>query len=167
MIRLAIIGTRSAGKSSVARALAIPDARIVEDEARAADAYLLVCDKDLTDADFEQLTRIARSNRPVGVALNKADTYSRPQRRVLWQHIRRRLDRIVPPERIVWCAADPVRIVLHQRRDGSVVERVEALPPDVSAVVALANELVAEAASSLRVRARLFAAQWWPPVRGL
>ena len=162
MIRLAVIGTRSSGKSSIAKALAIPEVETVDGPSTDrinADAYLLVCDKDLISSDYEQIVRIVRAHRPVGVVLNKADTYSRPQLRVLLQHIRRRLTDLVPAGRLVPCAADPVRIVWRQRSDGTLVERHEPADRDIASVIMLANQLVADAANSLRVRARTFAAQ--------
>ena len=41
-----------------------------------ADAYLLVCDKDLTEPEYEEALRICRAGRALGVVLNKIDTYS-------------------------------------------------------------------------------------------
>lgn len=168
MIRLVVVGTSSTGKSALAGALRAAlggaDLQILDtppldrlSRRMDADAYLLVCDKDLIDIEYQQVLAIVRGRRPVGVALNKADTYSAPQRRQLLQHIRRRFAGTLPPERVAACAADPVRIVLHQASDGNLTERSEPASPDVAAIVEVVHGLASDARSSLRVRARSLA----------
>ena len=186
MIRFAAIGTASTGKSAVLNAvfgtrfavdvragasaeqsaaiefegeqLEVIDTRPVESvfTRMQADAYLLVCDKDLIDLEYQQIVRIAR---PLGVAVNKSDTYSRPQMRQLLQQIRRRAAGIVPAERIVACAADPVRISYRQAPDERLLEQTVAAPPEVEALLPVIRELIAEAEGSIRVRTRKVALQ--------
>jgi predicted GTPase len=187
MIRFSAIGTASTGKSAVlnavfgtsfavdprAGATGADSSAIVMFDGReiqvtdtvaltrveprvSADACLLVCDKDLIDLEYEQIIRISR---PVGVAVNKSDAYTRPQMRQLLQQIRRRLDGVVPPERIVPCAADPVRVTFRHSADGSLSERAVTGSPDVEALVHVVRDLISEAEASLRVRTRTIAAQ--------
>jgi predicted GTPase len=189
MIRLAAIGTASTGKSAVLNALfgskfpvdaraetngadrtaaieyegteilLIDTAPLETVSTRAgADAYLLVCDKDLTDLEYQQMVRVSAS-RPAGVAVNKSDTYSRAQMRQLLQQIRRRLDHIVPRDRIVACAADPVRITYRKTPDGHSVEEVSAAQHDVHDLRSVVRDLISDAELSLRVRTRAIAKQ--------
>jgi tRNA U34 5-carboxymethylaminomethyl modifying GTPase MnmE/TrmE len=187
MIRFSAIGTASTGKSAVLNALFgtkfAVDARagatggdetaVVQFDGRpvevidtapltgvhprtSADACLIVCDKDLIDVEYEQIARISR---PVGVAVNKSDAYTRPQMRSLLQQIRMRLVGIVPPERVISCAADPVRVRFRHTADGSLSEYAVPASPDVEALLGLVRELISEAEASLRVRARMIVAQ--------
>jgi predicted GTPase len=162
MIRLGVIGTSGTGKSALARhATAPPDTDIIEAPPLTApskrlkyDAYLLVCDKDLIDIEFEQVALIAAAHRPVGICLNKSDTYSKPQLRQVLMQIRRRADRLLPADRVVAAAAEPVRIVLRQKPGCDAVEQTLPADRDLGAVNNLLQRLAADAANSMRVRAR-------------
>lgn len=121
-----------------------------------ADAYLLVCDKDLTDIEYLQATRVER---PVAVAVNKSDLFSAPQSRQLLQSIKRRLDGIIPPRRVVLCAADPVRFTHRRGKTGDLIETHTKLPADVGVLLPVLDDILLEAERSLRVRIRKLAAQ--------
>ena len=178
MIRIAGVGSASTGKSAVLNAVfatAFPvDARsgttrtavrsVVDaievidappDELVDADAYLLVCDKDLTESEMAHLR--AMRGRPVAIVLNKSDTYDAGQLDGLLNHIRSRVRGLVQPERVVACAADPVRIVHRQRADGTLTEHVVPAEADVLAVREVLQNLIAAAGSSVRVRSREWA----------
>lgn len=185
MIRLAAIGTASTGKSALLnavfgtrfavdtrsgttgtgqietgemgeRVIEVIDSPPLEHvfTKQTADAYLMVCDKDLIDVEYQQLTRITR---PAALALNKADTYTRSQLRLLLQQIRRRLAGVIPPERVVACSVDPVKITLLQTADGRMLERTMPASPDTAALSPVINDLLTEAEASLRVRTRTLA----------
>jgi predicted GTPase len=187
MIRFAAIGTASTGKSAVLNAVfgtsftVDPRAGATRADTRAtvefdgrqievidtpplerlltrqhADAYLLVCDKDLIDTEHEQIVRITR---PAGVAVNKSDVYTQSQMRLLLQQIRRRLNGIVPAERIVPCSAEPVRIIHRESEEGHLAEVAAAGQPELQFLMPLVRALIAEADASLRVRTRTIAMQ--------
>jgi hypothetical protein len=119
-----------------------------------ADIYLLVCDKDLVDAEYREVVRIERTGRPAAVAINKADLYSPAQRRQLLQQVRRRLNGIIPAARIVSCAADPVRSITREDISGHTCQWHERIPPDVEQLRNVVHELLLEAEASLRIRTR-------------
>ena len=119
-----------------------------------ADAYLLVCDKDLTEPEHDEAVRICRAGRVLGVVLNKVDTYSTLHRMELLRHIRARLHAHVPGVRIVACAADPVRVVYQQRPDGTTIETFVPMEPDVREIGLLVHEMIIEAENTFRVRTR-------------
>lgn len=177
MIRIAVVGSGSAGKSSLANALfgtafpvdarsgstrqvlrtVLDDLEIIDappDHMPEADAYLLVCDKDLTATEFGHLRHLRRRKRPVGIVVNKADTYDADQLNGLLLHIRTRVRDLVPDENVVACAADPVRIVHRERSDGRISEHTVPTPPDVVSVTSVVRNLTAEAAATVRVRSR-------------
>ncbi|MGH9627927.1 MAG: GTPase [Bryobacteraceae bacterium] len=132
---------------------------IAAEERVEADVYLLVCDKDLTAIDYRNAVRLAHERRPVAVAMNKADTFSDSQLRDLVMHVRERLQEILPPQRVVACAADPVRMSYQQQNDGTRVEQFTRIAPDVTLLQTVVLEMIEEAEDTLRVRVREFAAR--------
>ena len=122
-----------------------------------ADVFLLVCDKDLTYAEYAEALRVSRAGRPLLCALNKADTYSDVQRRQLLSHVGMRLHGLVAARRIVTCAADPVRIADEVQPDGSVVERLTPARRQVEEILPVLHEAIDEARTSLRVQTREYA----------
>jgi GTPase Era involved in 16S rRNA processing len=119
-----------------------------------ADAYLLVCDKDLTAAEFAELERIARKRRPVTIAINKADTFNPAQLRGLLRTVRNRVRDVVPAERVQPCAADPVRIVLARGPSGELVEHVRHGGSDAAAVARCVAAMLDDSSRTIRVRTR-------------
>ena len=177
MIRIAVVGSASTGKSAVANAVfgtAFPvdarsgstrevrralvrDLEVIDappDTAPEADAYLMVCDKDLTATEFRYLRDLRRRKRPVAIVLNKADTYDAAQLSDLLRHIRARVRHFVAPEKVIACAADPVRIVHRERSDGRISEHGVPTQADVASVTSLVPNLTAEAGANVRVRSR-------------
>ena len=122
-----------------------------------ADVYLLVCDKDLTDVEHAEAARIALAGRPLLVLVNKADTYNDAQRYQLLGHIVQRLQELVPASRIMYCAADPVRLVSAVQPDGELVERTIPAPPQLQDVLPALRVALNEARTSLRVQTREYA----------
>ena len=188
MIRIAAVGSASAGKSAVLNAtfgtafqvdararstsvsehvtttfgdnpIEVIDSPSLEGGVVSADAYLFVCDKDLTESDYRELERIHQQRRPVAVLLNKADTYGETELFELIAHIRDRVNGLLPPHRVISCAADPIRMVHRIGADGTVVEHFEPAQPDVDNVRAVARELIAIAGGALRVRSRELSAR--------
>jgi lactoylglutathione lyase len=123
-----------------------------------ADAYLLVCDKDLTESEMAHLRNMR--GRPVAIVLNKSDTYDAAQLDGLLNHIRNRVRGLVQPERVLACAADPVRIVHRERVDGTLSEHVVPTQADVAAILEAVQELITAAGSSVRVRSRELAGRF-------
>ena len=176
MIRIAAIGSASAGKSAVLNAvfgtkfpvdakggstatkqsartvrhqhdlevIDLPPGDVVD-----ADVYLLICDKDLADSDAQQARRIAAAGRLLGIVLNKSDTYKSSELHQLIRSIRARLHDIVPPQRVVACAAEPIRVVY---RDG--IEQHARAAADVRILQMMVDELLDAAAATTRVQIR-------------
>ena len=172
MIRIAVIGSASVGKSALVNAVfetahpvdaksgstreplcsVIGDLEVIDappDIVPAADAYILVCDKDLTETEFRHLRELRHRKRPVAVVVNKADTYAAPDLDALIRHIRARTR-----SHVVACAADPVRIVHRERKDGTLSEHEVPAEADVSSVLPVVHSLAAESGATVRVRSR-------------
>ena len=177
MISIAVVGSASTGKSSVANAVfgtafpvdarsgstrevlrrVVGDLEVIDappDTAPEADAYLLVCDKDLTATEFRHLRDLRGRKRPVAIILNKADTYDAAQLTGLLRHIRSRVRDFLTLEDVIACAADPVRIVHWEHSDGRISEHGVPTQADVEPVIAIVRSLTAEARASVRVRSR-------------
>jgi GTPase SAR1 family protein len=119
-----------------------------------ADVYLLICDKDLTEPEYDQAVRICRRGRLLGVVLNKSDTYSESQLTGLLQNIRSRVATFVASGNVVACAADPVRLTYRGRPDGTMLEKSAPASPDTRALELLVRRLISQAEGTFRVRTR-------------
>jgi GTPase SAR1 family protein len=175
VIRIAVIGSASVGKSALINAVfgtALPvdarsgstrepqrsvigDLELIDappDTLPNADAYVLVCDKDLTATEFRHLRGLR--HRPIAVVLNKSDTYKASDLHALVRQIHWKTRDLVPPDHVVSCAADPVRIVHREHTDGTLSEHQVPAAPDVSSVASLVRTLADEAGATVRVRSR-------------
>ena len=115
-----------------------------------ADVHLLVCDKDLINADASELARILGAGRPLTIVLNKADTYSPAQLRQLKRRIASRVSGV----RVVQTSACPVQITIVHRSDGTESHRSRHLHPEVEDARLAVRAMLGEAAESPRVIAR-------------
>lgn len=72
-----------------------------------ADIVMMLCEADLTNAEFSALERLCDSNRTVLLILNKADHFSREERGLLLQRLRERCSQLLTPDRVLHTCADP------------------------------------------------------------
>lgn len=167
MISLAVLGDAGVGRASLCNALFGTDfevdparrhdwpesadvvyggreVRVSKGKGAQGDAYLFLCDKDLTGSEHAALARIAR---PVALVLNKTDRLSQSQRRQLLAVLRERTQL----ERVVSAAAAPVAVSLVYAPDGSAREQVKRLPPVLTEVVGVLEDLMHAAETSARV----------------
>lgn len=98
-----------------------------------ADLLLFVVEGDPTRTEWQALRAAAGHNRPLLLAVNKADRYSQSERQTLMGHLQRSCAGLVPAENIVFCSARPApRHVVQVLEDGSEQELVEEPEPDIS-----------------------------------
>lgn len=98
-----------------------------------ADLLLFVVEGDPTRTEWQALRAAAGHNRPLLLAVNKADRYSQSERQTLMDHLQRSCAGLVPAENIVFCSARPApRHVVQVLEDGSERELVEEPEPDIS-----------------------------------
>ncbi len=109
--------------------------RMAREVAGRADLVLFVVDGDLTETEVQALRTLVAQNRPLVLVLNKADRYSRGDREVLLESLRRHSIGLVDPRNLVAIsAAPPEQLVLMVDEAGKETETVRQRPPDVSAL---------------------------------
>lgn len=133
--------------------------RLAVEVAGSADLVLFVCDGDLTETELAALRRLATGTRPIVLALNKTDRYTRAERDSLLAALERRSAGLVRPEHIVPTAAAPAeRVVIRVAADGHEHETRERPPAQVEDLrETLWAVLAAEGKTVAAVNAGLFA----------
>ncbi|WP_440223712.1 DUF697 domain-containing protein [Dokdonella sp. MW10] len=124
-----------------------------------SDLVVFVVDGDMTTRERDALALLARTERPLLLALNKADRYGDDERMRLLQRLREHAQGFVRPEDVVAVAARPAPTrVVQVDADGSerVVERAAA--PDIAALrERLIDVLAREGRTLSALNASLFA----------
>ena len=131
------------------------------DVAGRCDLVIFVVDGDMTSVEADALALLARTRRPVLLALNKADRYTESQRQALLARLAEHARGTVAPENIVAVMAEPTpQRVLRVRADGQEVEETRDREADVSALRArILAILESEGKSLAALNAALFAGQ--------
>lgn len=124
-----------------------------------SDLVLFVVDGDMTSIELDALRVVAATQRPLLLALNKADRYTPSQRNELLQRLREHVRGLVQPQNVVAVAAQPApQRVLQVQPDGSEQERLREGTPDVSALRdRILGILEAEGKTLAALNATLFA----------
>lgn len=118
--------------------------RLAFEVAEVSDLVVFVCDGDLTREELDALKTLAATQRPLLLALNKADRYGREDLDNLLQHLRLRVAGLVRAEDVLAVAAHPAaqRVVEVDARGHEQVREQPRLPD----VAALRERLLAIAA---------------------
>ncbi|WP_017464078.1 GTP-binding protein [Dyella ginsengisoli] len=104
--------------------------RLAFEVAEISDLVVFVCDGDLTRDELDALRTLAATQRPLLLALNKADRYGESERADLLQHLRGKVAGLVAPDDVLAVAARPApRRVVDENG-----ERLEQVPPQVAAL---------------------------------
>jgi small GTP-binding protein len=124
-----------------------------------SDLVLFVVDGDMTSIEVDALRLLARAQRPILLALNKADRYSAPQRAELRVRLLDHARGCVQPENLIEVMALPSEErVLQVQADGSEREVLRARAPEVGALRArILAILEAEGKTLAALNAALFA----------
>ncbi|GAA0264286.1 GTP-binding protein [Rhodanobacter caeni] len=109
--------------------------RLAFDVAEISDLVVFVCDGDLTRQELDALKNLAATQRPLLLALNKADRYGADELASLLDHLRQRVAGLVRPHDVLAVAALPAaqRVVDVDAQDRETV-RERAPAPDVAAL---------------------------------
>ena len=101
--------------------------------AEVSDLVIFVCDGDLTREELDGLKILAATQRPLLLALNKADRYGRDELSSLLEHLRLRVSGLVRAEDVLAVAAHPAaQRVIEVDAHGSEQAHEQARPPDVA-----------------------------------
>ncbi|NII12088.1 GTP-binding protein [Oleiagrimonas sp. C23AA] len=107
--------------------------RLAFEVAEVADLVIFVADGDLTRDERDALAVLAQTQRPLLLALNKADRYDEDTLADLLAQLRARCQGQVQPQNIIAVAAQPAPLrVLREQADGSEIDIHEPRPPDVA-----------------------------------
>ena len=108
--------------------------RLAFDVAEIADLVVFVCDGDLTRQELDALKTLAATQRPLLLALNKADRYGADELADLVAHLRQRVAGLVRPDDVLAAAALPAaqRVIDVDAQGETVHQRAPA--PDVAAL---------------------------------
>jgi small GTP-binding protein len=121
------------------------------DLAARADLLLFVLDHDLIRTEHELLVALARQGKRSIVVLNKKDRFLEADRKAILAKLRERLAGLVDPRDIVSVAAAPRPVPVRIQRDDGVVETVlEPEPPDLKALEARIQAIIAREGDALR-----------------
>ena len=133
--------------------------KLAFDVAGRSDLVLFVVDGDMTSVEVDALRTLARTQRPIVLALNKADRYTTTQRAELRARLIEHAHGSVRPENIVEVMALPAsERILQVQPDGSERELVRERTTDVSALQArILAILEAEGKTLAALNAALFA----------
>ncbi len=109
--------------------------KLAFDVAEISDLVVFVCDGDLTREELDALKILAATQRPLLLALNKADRYSAEELDDLLARLRQRVDGLVREENVLAVAAAPApRRLVELDARGHEHDRVQTVTPDVAAL---------------------------------
>jgi len=107
--------------------------RLAFDVAAISDLVIFVVDGDITQSELDALRTLGRTQRPLLLALNKADRYTTDERGRLLARLREHSTGLVRAEDVIACAALPAdRVVIQVTADGSESETHAAKASDVA-----------------------------------
>lgn len=133
--------------------------RLAFDVASISDLVIFVVDGDMTQSELSALQTLGRTQRPLLLALNKADRYTADERERLLVRLREHAAGLVRADDVIACAALPAeRIVVQVAADGSESEMRAAQLPDVAALDARVRAIAEREGKTLAaLNAGLFA----------
>lgn len=108
---------------------------LAHEGAGVSDLVVFVVDGDMTQRERDALQRLSHTERPLLLALNKADRYGDDERERLLERLREHAAGLVRAEDVVAIAAQPTPLK-RLRVDADGVERAELVerPPDLAAL---------------------------------
>jgi small GTP-binding protein len=133
--------------------------RLAFDVAGVSDLVVFVVDGDMTQRERDALTMLARTERPLLLALNKADRYGEDERERLLERLRERAAGLVLTDDVVAIAALPSPLK-RLRVDDAGIEHAELVEqvPDLDALRARLTAVVEREGKTLAaLNASLFA----------
>jgi GTP-binding protein Era len=134
--------------------------QLAKEVAGRADLVIFVLDGDLTSSELRALQTLLGAGRPVLVALNKIDLYTREELEALLGSIRGKTAGFLTPEHVIGVAAQPrPQVVVGEDASGREQSRERPREPDVGTLrLRLWEILAAEGKTLAALNASLFAA---------
>ncbi|MBV7434230.1 DUF697 domain-containing protein [Cardiobacteriaceae bacterium TAE3-ERU3] len=134
-------------------------AEIARHVAQQADVIVFVVDGDMTNIEYQALFELNTPSQPMLLVLNKADRIGEAETERLLEHLRRRVDGLIPANLVLPASAEPDAVLeLVEQEDGSLKEVRVRPEPDVDVVrAALWKLLEADGKSYAALNASVFA----------
>ncbi len=125
-----------------------------------SDLVIFVVDSDITDTELDALKAALAEGRPILLALNKSDLYTREEGDALLQSLRAKTDGIIDPQHIIAVAAQPrPQVVLEIDEAGNERETTRQRAPDIGVLRMKLWDILEEEGKTLAaLNASLFAA---------
>jgi len=100
-----------------------------------SDLVLFICDGDLTETEIKALRILSTHHRPIILVFNKNDRYTRDERAILADSIKRHTAGYVDPRNVVAISAMPAeRLVIIVDEHGNETETLRQPKPDIAAL---------------------------------
>ncbi len=133
--------------------------RLAFDVAAISDLVVFVVDGDMTQSELAALSTLGKTQRPLLLALNKADRYTADECERLLVRLREHTAGLVRAEDVVTCAALPAdRLVVQVDADGKETQTRAPQPADVRALDARVRAIAEREGKTLAaLNAGLFA----------
>ena len=133
--------------------------QLAREVAGRADLVIFVVDGDMTDTELVSLRTLIAQGRPVLVALNKSDLFTRDELLRLLESIRDKTVDIVAPSHVIAVAAQPrPQVVVEVDANGIETQTERARSPDIETLrLRLWDILEAEGKTLAALNASLFA----------
>jgi uncharacterized protein (DUF697 family)/GTP-binding protein EngB required for normal cell division len=173
-LHIAVFGRVSTGKSTLLEAAGVflidtpgldeAGGEIREDMAKEvanrSDLVIFVLDSDITDSELQALRTLLAQGRPVVIALNKTDLYTKQERESLLQSIREKTTGLVHPDDVLTIAAQPrPQEIVEIDENGKEVSTTRERKPDIATLrIRLWEIFEAEGKTLAALNASLFAA---------
>jgi GTPase len=108
---------------------------LARDLADRADLILFLVSADLTQVEYDALTTLRQSSKPILLVFNKIDQYPEADRLAIYHKIcDDRLRELLSPEEVIMVSAAPVVTRAERSTDGQLTLRREIGPPQIDAL---------------------------------
>ncbi|MBI4783372.1 MAG: DUF697 domain-containing protein [Oscillatoriophycideae cyanobacterium NC_groundwater_1537_Pr4_S-0.65um_50_18] len=167
-IRMALVGGRSVGKTTLTQLLSGGESPTIQSaatheaepesykatsaikEAENADLVLFLTTGDMTDSEFQTLKQLLRQNHRILLLFNKQDQHLTADRPVILQQIRDRMTGLLATEDVMAIAAQPVPVKVRQHQaDGTFTEHFEQPAPDIGVLQQRLQQVLANESQQL------------------
>lgn len=175
-IRLAVMGGKSVGKTTLANVLnarwaegvsqklslqdtpelfAATEGGIIAERdawklARSADLILFVTNGDLTATEFQAIRRITSTQKRLILVFNKQDQYLPEEQQIVLTQLRQRMQGILDPRDVLAIATNPKSLKIRQHKsDGTVKEWLEKPEPQIAPLIDRLNQILMQEGQQL------------------
>ena len=129
------------------------------DSAKKVDLILFVVSGDITQVEYNALSKLREAGKPMLLVFNKIDRYPEADRLAIYQKIKEeRVKELISPDEIIMVAASPIEVVGVKDKNGKVkVQRIKGKPQIDALKLKILELLHREGKSLVALNSMLFA----------